>query len=646
MKKIFTFLLVMGIYIMNSQCSYTMDILSQNGYTITCANPTINLIAIQNSNYFYPNHLWTGPSFTTNLPYANVTQPGIYTLTISEGITNCTLTTTVSIGINTAVPSSSVFPNSASVTCNNPVTFTAMALTPTSNIMHSWYVPVSPFPNGNESYLSINVTEVTNFYSGPGVYTHKLKDLTNGCFVTQTVSVTSPDAYPTFSLGSSTNYSFGCAPLNQTTISIINPVSTQTPPATCSYTFMAPTFTGIVTPSVILGNNSSTVTTSPGTWSIIVQDNSNFCRTMVDVTVSQNTLVPNVIASIPANTLTCNNPTFLTQGFSSTKHSIISWQVPILGQPLTTTLIIGDISNGPPTSTIALFYANFTVVATNSINGCQTSSIIPIYQDFRAPKSIPAITGTPTSFCKPGDVVTLNSNNSYVTSAGPSPSIIVNSWMGPAPQTSASTSTYSAYVTGNYSLTVEDSYNGCKTTSIINVPTNAPRFGLQGTAPSSSASCDGTVIVTTQIPNGYTLSATTGLLDGTTISNLCYGWLKVCMTFTAGECYACDSILINAATSIREINFKDEILIYPNPSNGTFYIKNTSGKSATIKIFNVEGRQVSVAEALEATGSGASTLREPQGPKYLEIKNLNAGIYFVEVNIDGSIIRKKIVVLK
>jgi hypothetical protein len=243
-------------------------------------------------------------------------------------------------------------------------------------------------------------------------------------------------------------------------------------------------------------------------------------------------------------------------------------------------------------------------------------------------------------------LVALNSNNSYVTSAGPNPSITVISWMGPAPQQSATGTTYSAYVAGDYSLVVQDSYNGCTSLGTVNVISTQPQFGLQGTAPTTTASCDGTVIITTQIPNGYSLTASTGSLSGTTISNLCYGWLKVCMTFTPGGCYKCDSIMMDGATNIKHWDLEEQFGLYPNPSNGNFYIKNTSGKSATIKIFNVEGRQVSVVEALETTGSGASTLREPQGPQYLEIKNLTAGIYFVEVNIEGVIMRKKVVVIK
>ena len=132
-------------------------------------------------------------------------------------------------------------------------------------------------------------------------------------------------AYPTFSISSPTNFSVGCNPLHQTTISIINPVSTQTPAGACSYTFLPPSFVGVVSPSVALGGNTSTVTQLPGTWTIIVQDNSNFCRTVLFIPVIQNTVAPNVAASMLTQTLNCYNPTVIGTGTSSTPNTIINW---------------------------------------------------------------------------------------------------------------------------------------------------------------------------------------------------------------------------------------------------------------------------------------------------------------------------------
>jgi hypothetical protein len=170
-------------------------------------------------------------------------------------------------------------------------------------------------------------------------------------------------------------------------------------------------------------------------------------------------------------------------------------------------------------------------------------------------------------------------------------------------------------------------------------------------APTTSVSCNGSVTINTQIPNGYSLSTTSGSLNGTTISNLCYGWVKVCMTLINSQCFKCDSLLINAATSLDENDWEKGVLIFPNPSSGNLNITYPLREKTKIKIFDLEGRMILVdpdinngaslpeTEALEVSGTNTSSNK-------LEIKDLNAGVYMVELNVDGSILRKKIIVLK
>jgi hypothetical protein len=179
---------------------------------------------------------------------------------------------------------------------------------------------------------------------------------------------------------------------------------------------------------------------------------------------------------------------------------------------------------------------------------------------------------------------------------------------------------------------VQDSYNGCLGSQTINVGDSRPQFGLQGTAPTSSASCNGSVIVSTQIPNGYTLSATSGSLNGTTLTQLCYGWVKVCVTNTNSECFKCDSLLMNEATTLTEYNTENEISVFPNPSYSSVFIQCNEEISGILKIRSFDGREIKE-EAISFE-------------KIIEIKQLKSGIYFAELNYKNKIIRKKIIVLK
>jgi gliding motility-associated-like protein len=470
---------VFTINILPAPPAVTFTIQNLTGtYTLSCTNPTINLAAVTNYTYGTLNYDWSSPSFTANTSTVSISAP-IPSLVVTgiDPATGCLQQQTLAIGINTTIPTNTVNPNSQAITCNSgaPVTFSGTVSSPTANIQHDWYSPLNPLPGGVPIATSNNTISILSGAIPPGVYTLQTTDLVNGCKAYKTVTVTSLSAWPTYSLASTTNYSVGCTPLNCTTLSIINPVSTQTPPATCSYTFLAPSFTGVVTPSINLGTSTSTVICTPGTYTVIVQDNSNFCRTILSVPILQNTFAPNVSATMFTQTLTCYNPTVIATGTTSTPNTTVNWMVPSV-PPLVSsnTLVIGDPNNGPNTGTTSLTYANFTVVATNSLNACQSTSIIPINQNFKRPISSPTISvGTPTAiYCTVNNApAVLTTGNSTTTSGGGPTAFVSNPcWSGPSPQTpTCGPSSYSCYVPGIYTLEVTDNYNGCKNTGTVNV---------------------------------------------------------------------------------------------------------------------------------------------------------------------------------
>jgi gliding motility-associated-like protein len=446
-------------------------------YTISCFNPTINLQAVSNYTYGTLSYSWSSISFTANTATVGISAPNSLTLTAVDPATGCNMVIPVTVGINTTAPTNSVNPTSQVITCNSgaPVTFSGTVTNPTINIQHDWYSPLNPLPGGVPIASSNNTISVLSGTIPPGVYTLQTTNLVNGCKSLKTVTVTSLDAWPTFNIGSSTNFSVGCAPLNSTTLSIINPVSTQTPtPATCSYTFLAPTFTGVVSGSVILGSNTSTVFTIPGTWTVIVQDNSNFCRSSLVIPIIQNTVAPNVSASMLTQTLTCYNPTVLATGTTTTQYADVTWVRPFNPPTVSTSTLVLGPPNGPNTSTTALTYANYTVVAQNSVNACTSTSVITISQNFRPPVSSPTISiGTPTAiYCNAGSNPAILTTGSSTTTSGGGPTAYVANpcWEAPSPLTpTCGPSTYSAFIPGTYTLTVTDNYNGCTHSQTVNL---------------------------------------------------------------------------------------------------------------------------------------------------------------------------------
>lgn len=434
--------------------------------SITCTYPTINMNATTNYTYGSMSYTWTSVSFSATGNSVNLNTQGSYQVCGMDPATTCSLCQTFTIGLNTTPPTTSVNPTSQVITCSlsGTATFTSTSISPTTNIVHNWYTPLSPPPIGPSSFSSNNQICPYVASAGPGTYSVIVTDLVNGCSTTKTVNITSLAAYPSFGISSPTNFTLGCSPShNTTTLSIINPTTT----GGVQYAFLPPTFTGT---NVTFSGISSTVTTLPGTWTLVVNDPNNSCTTALPVIVLQNTVGPHVDVSLLTQTLTCFNPTVLATGTSTTPFTQIVWNVPSVPPTLSTPSVIVGPPTGPPTSTNSLTYANYTVVATNTVNGCVTTSLVVINQNFKAPNPILAAAGNPSVINCNGVPVTISFTNSAITSSITGAIATVQSWFGPSPQVSvAATPAYSAYVAGVYTVNVQDSKNGCVGTRTINI---------------------------------------------------------------------------------------------------------------------------------------------------------------------------------
>lgn len=81
----------------------------------------------------------------------------------------------------------------------------------------------------------------------------------------------------------------------------------------------------------------------------------------------------------------------------------------------------------------------------------------------------------------------------------------------------------------------------------------------------------------------------------------------------------------------NQINIEDNVVIFPNPSNGQITLKNSGETIYTVKLFNELGQEVIKTDKLEANENG----------KTLHLEHLEAGIYFIELgSSEGRIIKK------
>jgi hypothetical protein len=595
-RLLFACFMLLTVLIKAQSFTFTLNNQSSS-YSITCTNTLVSLYAIANTG----NPLqctWFGPgSVTVTGNPQTFTTTGNYTVTVKDVVTNSVASQQFSIYQNTVAPGNTVSPSSQVVTCAAPAaTFTSTALNPTVNIEHHWYSPSSSYPSGPISSIANSQSSIFTGLA-PGVYTVDVCDLNNGCCTPKTFTVNSTSGFPTFNATSANNFSVGCTPLNQTTICITNVVSASSGPV--NFAILPPgTFSSVPLPASAFSNQSCTITSAPGTWTLVANDAINNCQTAVPVTVIQNTVPPPVpVVALPSKTLTCSNPTILALGYCQVFYAAVTWIVPSVPPSIPVSSVIVGPPTGPATSTTSSSYANYTVVATNTVNGCKSYSVINISQNFVSP--IPAIAlGNPSVITCSGNPVVL----AFTAVQNPNPGSIsvVQSWQGPAPQATASAvNSYSAYVAGIYTLTVFDNMTGCVGTRTIVVNENT----YNGAGPATyTITCPGTAtIAPTFTGSSANYSFTWTALSGSSPINGSTNTMSV--TVNGGGTYLCtstnnsnacsrtDTIQVYACVGLANIKqANDNIKLYPNPASTYIDINISGGSNASFLIMDMQGR--------------------------------------------------------
>jgi gliding motility-associated-like protein len=178
-------------------------------------------------------------------------------------------------------------------------------------------------------------------------------------------------------------------------------------------------------------------------------------------------------------TITCNSPTVPLTGSSTTSGTSYAWSP----------------GGSAPTSTTTNVSAagNYTITA--SVGSCSTQSVI----------AVTANTAVPTATAATSSTITCSSTSAVLTGSSTTSGVTYSWTPGGSAPTGTSTSVSGA---GNYTLTITNPANGCKSTSIVNVTTNT-------TVPTTTASATGSISC---------LATSTSTLSGGAPTAATYTW--------------------------------------------------------------------------------------------------------------------------
>lgn len=399
--------------------------------TLTCVNTTLFLGPVPAPSDSTLQPVWTtqgGHFIAGDSTWApHIDQPGVYLLTVTSSVNQCTSTASINIPINTIPPQASIVQPGILTCTQNTVLLNSAGSSSGANFTYSWSTTngtiVGPSNGATASAASV------------GTYILTVTNLINGCTSTASAVVSADINIPTVS--ALTPAVLTCN-LTSTTID----ATASSSGTGYTYNWTSPTGT------IVSGGNTLTpLVGAPGIYTLNLLNTINNCQATLSVTVSQDIAAPLSDAG-PNNTLSCTATSLNLDGSGSAAGSNYLYQ----WSTSNGTILSGSTGLAPLVGATG----TYTLVVTNTVNGCTSSSSTIVLEDVNAPQAIiapPAILNC---------VTTSLQLNGAQSSQGTDYSCI---WSGPGIVQGGSSYQPTVNQPGNYCVTVTNSANGCTETA-------------------------------------------------------------------------------------------------------------------------------------------------------------------------------------
>jgi gliding motility-associated-like protein len=395
---------------------------------ITCQQLVVSLDGSASSagNEFI--YTWTLPDGSSSMqeeaPEFSASAVGTYTLEVLNTSNGCTDEASVEVISLDELPTSEAGPSQIINCYNSAVMLDPAGSSTGANFSYTWQEQNGSVLNASASLESIVITE-------PGIYEFIVTDTDNGCASADAVVVNIDITPPEAEAGSVATLT--CTEAN---INLDGSESSQG-----NMTFAWSTSTG----NILSGENDiSPLVDAPGIYDLVVTNLDNGCQATDVVEVTIDTVYPQININ-PAAVLTCDLTTVNLQGNVDGNYEI-TW----LDE---NDEILGSSDLLPVESP-----GNYTMVALNTINGCESALSTTVDQDITPPVAEAGATGmltcANTSLELDGTSSSGNSSYLWTTSNGN----ILSGSTGLTPLVNEP---------GSYLLLVTDNTNGCQSTDEV-----------------------------------------------------------------------------------------------------------------------------------------------------------------------------------
>jgi len=371
---------------------------------------------------------------------AQVDQAGTYTFIVTDVGSGCTASEQVVVTGNTTLPTV-VINQPANLTCTqNMVDVDASASSTGDQYSYQWTTSDGSIVSGANT--------LNPQFNAAGTYQLEITNADNGCSETAFVSVSQDSNLPTASPVAAQQ--LDC---NNTSVQIQGGgTSTGT-----NFSYVWTTTDG----SIVSGANDLTPTINQaGTYQLTVTNIDNGCESTNSVTVSENTVTPQINASAPGDLNCYNNQINLNSNVSNGGNNTFQW-----------TTSNGNIVNGGTgTAPLVSQAGTYILQVTNQENGCASSTQVVVNEDFNQPFASAGdasqLNCSQTTTTLNGGASTSGGNISYqwTTSDGS----IIGGGNSTSPQVNSG---------GTYTLLVTNQTNGCAQSASVSISedTNLPQ---------------------------------------------------------------------------------------------------------------------------------------------------------------------------
>ena len=387
---------------------------------LTCVVTTVSLQG--SSPTAGVTYSWSGPeAFTSTLQNPEVSDAGLYELTVTDPVNGCSSTAQVVVNENTTEPGATAGVSDV-LTCV-VTTVSLQGSSPTAGVTYAW--------SGPEAFTStLQNPEV----SDAGLYELTVTDPSNGCSSTAQVVVNENTTEPGATAG-----------VSDVLTCVVTTVSLQGSSPTAGVTYA---WSG---PEAFTSTLQNPETSDAGLYELTVTDPVNGCSSTAQIMVNENTTEPGATAGV-SDVLTCIVTTVSLQGSSPTAGVTYAWSGP---EAFTSTL------QNPEASDAGIY----ELTVTDPSNGCSSTAQVMVNEKTTEPGATAGVSDVLTC------VVTTVSLQGSSPTAG-----VTYAWSGPEAFTSTLQNP-EASDAGIYELTVTDPSNGCSSTAQVMVNENTTEPG-------------------------------------------------------------------------------------------------------------------------------------------------------------------------